>query len=220
MGFAVPPCRELAQGEVGWVSGRTHRYPSGQNNPKKPLRSCEQLLPSKAGICRWAGESSTFQESPWAHPMSRQVLSLGCPGAFSALGQLLWLRSQTNIWGFKGGRAGLMCPLARWCRGAGTGIIFYARRLCDPAEALGLRERLSSTTLTYFFNMQKREQFAAYLLHSTWFSGFPCSSQCLPLTWQMTQIRKRGTLVVMEMAVGRLKQPDQSQVMLWKQGLL
>lgn len=155
MGFAVPPCRELAQGEGGWVSGRTHRYPSRQDNPKKPLRSCEQLLPLEGRNLQMSWGQQHLPGESTSPPHVQAGLSLGSPGAFSALRELLWLCSQTNIWGFKGGRARLVCPLARWGGGAGTGIVFYARRLCDPAKALGLRERLSSTTLTYFLTCRR-----------------------------------------------------------------
>lgn len=116
---------------------------------KKLSEAVSSCSPSKSGICRWAPESSIFQErlSPsWIQAGPEPGLSR----AFSAVRKLLWLCSQTNIWGSKGSRVRLLCPLARWCGGAGIEMMFYARRLCDPAEALGLRERLSSTTPTYF----------------------------------------------------------------------
>lgn len=117
------------------------------------MSSCS---PSKPGICRWAHESSTFQESPWAHPVSRQVLSLGFPGGFSALKELLWLCSQTNIWGFKGSRT--MSPGHVLWRSRNWDYILCKKALWS-AEALGLRERLSSTTPTYFLTCRGENSF-------------------------------------------------------------
>lgn len=142
MAFAAPPSREVAAPwhgarEAGSVAGLTgaHGDRITLKNLSEAVSSCS---PSKPGMCRRVCESSAFQESPSAHPVSRQGLSLGFPGGFSAVMELLWLCSQTNLCGSEGSRARLVCPLPRGCGGAGTGIPFYASRLCDPAEALAL----------------------------------------------------------------------------------
>lgn len=163
-----------------------------------------------------------------AHPVSRQVLSLGFPGGFSVVKELLYSAPRQTFGVSKGAGWGSHVPpwgpspLARWCGGAGTGIIFYAGRLCDPAKALGLRERLSSTAPTYFWTCRREN--SLLLIYSILFRFqvfFLAVSAYHKLgEWPREENTWSDSLVVMEMAVGRLKQPGQSEVMLWKQGLL
>lgn len=79
--------------------------------------------------------------------MSRQLLSLGFQRDFQQ-GWSCFNSAPRQISEVPKGAE--PCPLDTWCGGAGPGILFYARRLWDPAGALGLRERLSSTAPTDF----------------------------------------------------------------------
>lgn len=219
MAFAAPPRRE---GAGPWHRARWAESGAGLTGIQQDRITLKILpeavsscSPSKPGICRWACESSTFQERLWTHPVSKQVLRLGFPGGFSAGKELLWLCSQTNIWGFKGSRERLLCPMARWCGGAGIGIIFYARRLCDPAEALGLRERLSNTTPTFL--TRRREN--SLLLICSILLGFQVFFLAVSAyhklgKWPREENTWSDSLVVVEMAVGRLNtRPEPGYVM-------
>jgi len=119
MAFSVPLCRELP---CPWHWGRkaesvaglagTHQ---GRITLKNLSEAVSSFSLSKSGIYRGTWESSLFQEGTSARLLARQVLNLSFPVGFSAVTELPWLCSQTNLSGFEGNRVRPARPTPGTC---------------------------------------------------------------------------------------------------------
>lgn len=131
MAFSVPLCMELAhpwhcRRKAESVAGLTgiHRDRISPKNLSEAVSSCS---PSTSGICRRARESSPLQDGPWAPLLDSQGLNLGFPGGFSAVMELPWLWSQTNLCGSEGNRMRPACPTLGTCVPGWAAVVWGER---------------------------------------------------------------------------------------------